>query len=280
MAALKDQAELDTIEIIAVGNWESKEQLDSKDEHFRTRQRYPAVRWLSVSADTTVPQMRTIGILQSCGEVIALLEDDCVVTEDWCLAALQAHIDLDAAIGGAILPGDYRRLLDWAVFFCEYARFMPPFSGAKSALPGNHVTYKRAMLPPLGTEQGFYEVFFHEDLLQSGKQLIADPALLVRNVNQWSVRHITQLPFHHGRAFAGMRAADFPIWRKGLYATFSVGLPALKAFRLATEIVSRWRYKVKFCLSLPLVLIFFTSWSIGELCGYAAGPGNSPGQWR
>jgi hypothetical protein len=280
LTALADQVHPNSTEILAVGHWVAEDQAASSVEYFKTRQRFPGVRWLPVSADTTVPQMRTYGILSSQGEIVALLEDDCVVDEDWCAAVLQAHKNSPPAIGGAILPGGYRRWLDWAVYFCEYARFMPPFSGTTGALPGNHVTYKRSALPRLEPGEGFYEVFLHENWLKSGRQLIADPALMVKNINQWSLHHITRMPFHHGRAFAGMRAQSFPAWRRSLYAVLSIVLPILKVARLASEVASRRRYSVKFCLSIPWIMIFLTSWSLGELWGYATGPGHSPDEWR
>lgn len=280
LIALANQVHKDDTEILAVGHWAAEAQPGTSSEDYVVRQRLPGVRFLPVSARTTVPQMRTIGILQSQGEIVALLEDDCVVADNWCLAVLRAHEESHPVIGGSILPGGYRRLLDWAVYFCEYARFMPPFSGAKDALPGNHITYKRATLPPLESGQGFYEVFFHDDLKKSGMQLIASPTLMVKNINHWSLHHITRMPFHHGRAFAGMRAQSFPAWRKGLYAILSLALPVLKVARLATEVTRRRRYVIEFCFSIPLTMIFLSSWSLGELWGYATGPGHSPDQWR
>jgi len=280
LIALANQVQKDSTEILAVGHWAAEAQPGASPEDYVVRQRLPGVRILPVSARTTVPQMRTFGILHSQGEIVALLEDDCVVADNWCLAVLRAHEEPHPVIGGSISPGGYRRLLDWAVYFCEYARFMPPFSGAKDALPGNHVTYKRTALPPLESDQGFYEVFLHADWKKSGIKLIADPTLMVKNINHSVLRHITRMPFHHGRAFAGMRAKSFPAWRKGLYAILSLVLPVLKVARLATEVTRRRRYVVEFCFSIPWTMIFLTSWSLGELWGYATGPGDSPDQWR
>lgn len=275
LASLVSQVNGEGIEVLAVGPWET-----GNEEQNRMSQRFPNVSWLSVSNHTTVPQMRTCGILQSQGEVIALLEDDCVVADGWCLEILKAHTGNQPVIGGAVSPGDYRRFLDWAVYFCEYARFMAPFSGEKEALPGNNVTYKRASLPSLMEGQGFYEVFFHSEWLHSGGKLIADPALSVKNINQWSLRHITHFPFHHGRAFAGMRAGSYPIWRKILYSLLSIGLPVVKAARLAGEVANRRRYLVEFLFAIPWTMIFLTSWSVGELIGYTAGPGHSADEWH
>lgn len=279
--ALEAQAHLDSAEILAVGHWGTEEkQLGLNGDHLSLSERFPTVRWLSVSAETTIPQMRTYAILQSCGEIAALLEDDCIIPEGWIQNVVNAHTRADSIIGGAIAPGKYSRWLDWAVYFCEYGRFMPPLSGPQNALPGNHVTYQKAVLPALESSQGFYEVFFHDAWRSSGGQLIADPKLMIMNVNHWSLRHVTNAPFHHGRAFAGMRAQSFPIWRRGLYTVLSLALPIIKAARLAGVVFKRKQYQVQFFLSLSWIMIFLSSWSFGELLGYAAGPGRSTEQWR
>jgi hypothetical protein len=281
LRALDAQTHLDRVEILAVGHWGMEEkQLGLNGDHLSSREQFPTVRWLSVSTETTIPQMRTYAILQSCGEIVALLEDDCVISEGWIQNVVNAHTRADSIVGGAIAPEKYRRLLDWAVYFCEYGRFMPPFSGPQNALPGNHVTYQKTVLPSLESGQGFYEVFFHDAWRSSGGQLIADPKIVVTNVNHWSLRHVTSVPFHHGRAFAGMRAQSFPVWRRGLYTVLSLALPMLKATRLAAVVFNRQQYQVQFFLSLPWTMIFLSSWSLGELLGYAAGPGRSPEQWR
>jgi len=273
--ALQSQADLGSNEILAVGHWG-----EVNSESMLWGERFPAVCWLSVSDETTIPEMRTCGILQSRGEIVALLEDDCVISEGWLLAVMRAHAESYPIIGGAIAPGNYRRFLDWAVYFCEYARFAPPFSGPQNALPGNHVTYKKNALPPFEAGEGFYEVFFHNDWQRSGGQLIADPNIVVSNINHWSLRHITNIPFHHGRAFAGMRSQSFPFWRKVVYAVLSLALPILKAARLAAAVFDRKQYQLQFFLSLPWIMIFLVSWSLGELLGYVAGTGHSAKQWR
>ena len=269
---LANQMDSSDTEILVVGR-------SVKDEQ-NGGGRSSSIRWLSAPVESTVPQMRTYAILQSRGEIVALLEDDCVVSESWMSDVMKAHAGEDKIIGGAIAAGNYPRLLDWAVYFCEYARFMPPFSGLQSALPGNNVSYKRTALPSLNPTDGFYEVFFHDQWLNSGGRLVANPNMEVTNVNHWSVRHITSIPFHHGRAFAGMRSSQFSLWRKGVYSLLSLALPTLKLYRLAVVVYNRRKYRSQFIFSLPLTAIFLASWSIGEMIGYAAGTGRSAEQWR
>ncbi|MCC6500703.1 MAG: glycosyltransferase [Anaerolineales bacterium] len=278
---LAQQAHPEEVEVLAVGCWSAENmRSDANSDSIVSSARFPGIRWLSVSPDTTVPQMRTYGILQSRGEIIALLEDDCAISDGWLTNVMQAHAQAHPIIGGAIVPGNYRRWLDWAIYFCEYGRFMPPFSGAQRALPGNNVTYKKTSLPILKPGDGFYEVFFHESWQNAGGELLSDAKLSIENINHWSLRHTTQVPYHHGRAFAGMRSADFPVWRRGVYALLSLALPLLKAYRLAAVAFNRRRYGVQFIFSLPWVMVFLASWSLGELVGYAAGAGQSLEQWR
>lgn len=272
LTALANQIDPNNTEILVVSRWTNDDRKEGE--------RLSSIHWLSAPSESTIPQMRTQGILQSRGEIVALLEDDCVVSSSWLSDVIQAHAGEDKIIGGAIAAEHYHSLLDWAVYFCEYARFMPPFSGSQSALPGNNVSYKRTALPSLNPADGFYEVFFHDQWLRSGGRLLANPNMAVTNINHWTIRHITNIPFHHGRAFAGMRSAQFPLWRKGVYSLLSLALPILKLYRLAVVVYNRRKYRSQFIFSIPFTVLFLVSWSIGEMLGYAAGPGRSAEQWR
>lgn len=274
LAAIAPQVATDDVEALVVGRW------DERPEDAALRSRYRALTWVAAPAASTVPQLRTLGIQQSRGDIVALLEDDCVVPATWCRAVICAHEASSPAIGGAIAPGDDYARLDWAVYFCEYGRFMPPFSGVVSALPGNNVTYKRSILCDAGGDAGFQDVFFHWRLQQAKIDLIADPNLAVSNVNHWSLRHVTAVPFHHGRAFAAKRSAGFSRQRRLLYGGLTVALPAVKVARVAREVLSRRRYVQPFVRSLPWTLLFLTLWAGGESAGYVFGAGDSASRWK
>ncbi|MDE3092039.1 MAG: glycosyltransferase, partial [Chloroflexota bacterium] len=189
LAAVTAQSESTDVEVLAVGRW-----VDKPDKT-RLRERFSKVHWIDAPKEDTVPLMRTRGISASRGAIIALLEDDCVLADGWCQGVIDAHQASSDAIGGAIEPSDDYKNLDWAVYFCEYARFMAPFAGAVSALPGNNVSYKRAVVSDLVKSEGLYDVFFHWQLQQSGEILVADPRLIVYNANHWSLAHVTTSPF-------------------------------------------------------------------------------------
>lgn len=274
LAALASQSIPSEIEVLAIGHG-GHQSIDLESESG-----YPQVRWINAPEQSTVPQMRARGIAASSGEIVALLEDDCIVPPGWCREVIRAHQRAEEAIGGAIAPDERYTLRDWAVFFCEYARFLPPFAGKVPALPGNNVSYKRRLVLSIGSEDSFYDVFFHWQLQRSGKILFADSELIVYNVNRWSLAHVTTLPFHHGRTFASMRSDQFSSIRRSLYAVLSFGLIPAKIVRIGHEVFSRKQYRSKFLLSLPWTFLFMTSWSIGEFSGYAFSEGDSASYWR
>jgi Glycosyl transferase family 2 len=248
------------------------------------RARHPDAIWIEAPEGTTVPRLRAMGLARCRGRIVALLEDDCVVEPPWVEAVRAAHASPDAAIGGVVEPGPYRRAIDWAVYFCEYGRFMRPVRLGQDivlALAGNHVTYKRdAVAGATGDAAGFVDYFVHDAWRRAGRAMRVEPTMGVRNVNRWALRHVTSVPFHHARAFAARRGQARSLgWRGGMTALAPV-LPALKLGRIINDTVSRRRFSGRLLQALPWIVMFVSFWSVGEAVGYLGGPGNSPSRWR
>lgn len=274
LEALVPQSEATAGEVVAVGS-----ALDEPG-YRALRAAYPQVRWLDAPDETPVPKLRQLALEQCRGTVVAMLEDTSLVADGWCEAALRAHRSAHLAIGGPIEPAAYGRARDWAIFFCEYARFMPPFAGAVAALPGNNVAYKQVALAGSAAGHGFYDVFVHWRWQQQGITLVADPAMLIRHAGGWTPAHLTTSPFHHGRAFAGLRFGPQAYPLRWLYAGLALALPLVQTARVARAVAARRRYGTKLIGALPWILLFTTCWAAGEITGYLAGAGQSAAQWR
>lgn len=277
LASLKEQTARQNIEVIVITNAVTSEAADSLCTNF------PHVVFLNGAAKT-VPQKRAVGLARCSGEIVALIEDDCLVPGDWCAAVIAAHKrNSEIAIGGAVQPGNYRSWLDWGIFFCEYGRYLKPFEGVVTALPGNNVSYKRRQLQVILQEQAqenFYEVFVHGELQQRGQSLKADAAIYVQNFNSsWRLSNVVQVPFHHGRGFAGLRFSK-QSWRRFFYLGVACLLPALQTYRILKQVLPRKGYRQRVAQALPGIMLFWTSWSAGEFVGYLFGPGRSLQQWR
>ena len=113
LASVTSQSPPQDAQLIVVTNWVDEQGRSALAHEF------PAVQWVTEVPGTTVPVLRRRGMRASHGLVVALLEDDCMVSADWCHAVLAAHRTADVAIGGAVEAGPYRHARDWAIYFCE-----------------------------------------------------------------------------------------------------------------------------------------------------------------
>ncbi len=277
--ALVAQADAAKVEILVVRDVERSDGFDRA----MAESRFPNVRWTEAPAGCTVPRLRSLGIAASRGEVVALLEDDCLVQEGWCEVAMSVTHGQYVAVGGAVEPGPYARRLDWGVYFCEYARFMLPVPRVRSpSLPGNNMAFKRSALArlPADGREGFQEVFVQAEWRRAGLATSATDALVVQNVNSWPLSQVTSIPFHHGRAFAATRFRAKGRLTRIAIGLLTLGLPALKILRLFGETTSRRRLVGRMVLALPWVVVFTMSWSIGEAMGCVFGAGTSASRWR
>lgn len=284
LMSLEQQTMKDGIEVLVVASRDL-----GRGAIEELKRRFPRIRWESDPQRQTVPQLRSLGVARSRGDVIAFLEDDCVASEAWCGSLLSVHRAPWPAVGGAVEPGPYGHVFDWAMYFVEYAPFMQPLPhGDGRALPGTNVSYKRTALAQLSPEwtdvpgagNGLYEVFLHQALKNQRQPLRLDPAMVVHNVNCWAPWTGLVLRFHHGRGFAGIRVAGRPIRARMAFLGIAVVLPLIQSARIMKEVITRRRHVWRAGLALPWILLLSLSWSLGEFAGYLLGPGSSPSRWR
>ncbi len=240
--------------------------------------KYPHVRFLSFGERLSIPELRAIGIAHSIGDLIALTEDHCIPADDWFERIVEAHRAPYIAIGGAIENASTERLVDWAVFLCEYSRHVGPLpKGVTDDIPGPNLIYKREALEHIQDllAAGRWENFLNSRLRQRGFQLYCDPSIVVYHRKFFGVAEFLQQRFHYGRSFAGIRVHDRPLWVRGLFVVGSLGLPPLLIGRIAARLLRRRRHLAVFLKALPLLGLFTLSWTAGEFVGYLLGPGDS-----
>ncbi len=269
-------------DVYVVGHW-----FDRPPD--RLRHRYADVHWIPVHAP--VPHMRLRGILQTRGRIIVLLEDDCTCVPGWLHTIRQVLTGDTAVIGGTVQPGPYRWPWEWAMYFYEYSPVMPIRASVHDFhLSGAHVAYHRTALMhllrasvPESTivqKYGWYEFFVHSGLRRLGYHGRREPQLVVRHTHFRSYRIQLRAAFHHGRAFAGIRAEQMSMGQRILRTVLAGGLPVLRILRIARRTRSNTRYLLRFVLALPWLVPLVLMWSIGEGLGFFLGPGRSLLQWR
>lgn len=274
LAALEKQQTQASIEVIVL------EPNGSKAAHELQKQ-FPWVQFLSVDNRLSIPQMHTSGLENCQGEIIAILEDHEVVLPGWCEAVLAAHraYPQAAAIAGPIENGCTERIIDWATFFCEYCRFMPPVNaGVTESIPGNNVTYKRWALeasPLENLAKGFWENILHPQLLQRGFHLRLELGLNVSHQKHIGFFEFIEQRFHYSRSYAGARTLNRSWLFRIAYSVACTILPVILLKRILSCGFSKRRFHKELVLSTPLLICFTVVGAVGEIVGSLFGPGQS-----
>jgi hypothetical protein len=224
--------------------------------------------------------LRTIGLKAARGRIVALTEDHAVASETWTtdMVRLLDENRRAAAIGGAVECGE-SKLLNWAVYWCDFGRYQNPLAeGPAHYVSDSNVAYRREALESVrdAWEGDYHETIVHGALVAKGHEIWLTPRSQVWQVRQgltlgWALRE----RFVWARSYAGTRVRGTPLGRRLVFAAGTGVLPFLLTARLAQGVLRRGRFTAKFFATLPLVLLLQTIWAEGEFVGYVTG---NPGE--
>lgn len=233
------------------------------------------IRIVRMVAGSDVPKLWQAGIDASRGTVISLLVESCIVGPGWAERVLRSHRAPWPVVGGAIDLDARVGLVNSAIYFCRYSRYLPPFEPVfRDDLPGINCSYKRVSLVGLEHEMrdGFWETFVHQRMRNRGERLLSDASILVNYVGSTELWVFLRERFIHGRQFARRRGRGLHRTEKILRALAFPIVPWIMVSRTAAQIFKRRRCRARLLASLPLVIAFFSSWSLGECIGYLLRP--------
>ena len=74
---------------------------------------------------------RAAGLAVANGDIVAILEDRGVPRSDWASAAARLHGELGHAVIGGAIENGLDRMLNWAVYFCDFGRYQLPFAAGR-----------------------------------------------------------------------------------------------------------------------------------------------------
>lgn len=223
--------------------------------------------------------LRAIGLNLASGQIVALLEDHAAPSPGWCRAMIEAHRGPEAAIGGAVENG-VDRLLNWAVYLCDFGRYQNPVpTGPAEFLSDSNISYKRQALEQVRHlwQNAFHETPLNWELRKRGERLRLDPGMIVYQA-RYGLRFRPALRerFVWGRSFAGTRAKDMNPVQRAVFCGVSFLLPALLTLRIVRLALNKRRHLNRIVPALPLVALLQTFWAAGELAGYLTGRTGGP----
>ena len=245
--------------------------------------RFPHVRFIAVSDPVIAARragsrehhdaLRAHGLALARGTFVALLEDQGRPDVGWSANIVVAHRGDQAAVGGAIENG-IDRPLNWAVYYCDFARYQNPVSAGETRFASDaNTSYKRSALESVRSlwQQSFREIVVNDALLAAGKKVTLDPGIVVyQHRSDLTLRDALYERFVWGRSYAATRCALLSPSRRLIYAALSPLLPLIIMQRMAATAWKRRRHFGKFCSAAPLIALLTCSWSVGECVGYLA----------
>lgn len=277
LAALLQQVDPPSMEIIVA--------CDARlQDSARFQAQYPTVQFLSAAEPSDAAktgwirehhdQLRALGLHHARGEIIALIQDNCLPEAYWCATVAREHAASHAAIGGAIENGT-DRLLNWALYFCDFGRYQNPIRrGPATYVSDCNISYKRRALENVAEmwKEAYHEASINWALQKQGETLWLCPEMVVwQQREKMSLTSALRERYVWGRSYAGTRVAESEPEKRFLYAAFSFLLPALLLARMGANVLRKRRHVVKFILAAPLAALLTIGWSVGEFIGYVTG---------
>lgn len=249
------------------------------------RKRFPQVRFLAVS-DLKSPigkghsrehhdELRARGLQAAKGRIVGLLEDHARPDRNWCAAMAREHSSQEcAAVGGPIANG-VDRILNWAVFFCDFYKYLQPVPEGESAIASDaNISYKREALEKIPEVWGesFHETRVNWELSRIGAVIRLSRAPMVSQFRMnLALKKGLKERFIWGKSYAASRSKLIPSSSRLLYAALTPVLPFLLLSRIGRTVLARKSAVGPFFRAVPLIFLLLTAWSAGELSGYLGG---------
>lgn len=243
-----------------------------------TSPEFAGVRWIVAPRGSDVHQLRRTGLDHASGEVVAFVEDDCLVSPGWTDAWRAAFEDPEILLAtGPVERGPGASLVDWGVFFCEYAPFLSNLREAAGGprwagrIAGNNFAARRDWLRSVTGPDGVHEWSLRAELVNHIEAFRRVPEALVWHVGTFRLGPAIRERLVLGREFGRMRAANQPRLR-GLYVLLGPAIFASQVGRLVATLVRKRRHLDRLIEAFPVTLSLLLAWSVGEWLGWLAGP--------
>lgn len=166
---------------------------------------------------------------------------------------------------------DSDRMLNRAVWFCDFGRYQNPLPAASAAfVSDSNVAYRRSALEFVADawRADYHETAVHWALTAAGFELRMTPRSVVWQARApLSIGRACRERFVWARSFAGTRARLIGHRRWMLVAACPL-LPLLLTWRLAAVTFERARHRWMLLRCLPSILMLQSVWALGECWGY------------
>ena len=234
------------------------------------QERYADVRMVANEGQRTPLELAARAVQQASGDLVILTEDHCVPDPDWVKRLYEAQQPGRAAVGGVVRPPIDASAVDWAFYYVDFFRYMPPTdAGPAPSLTVCNVAYRAAYLAVIAP---LWKDIFHETAINGALELHfgalwLEPKAGVRMRRNVKFRDAVYERYAFGRLFGCTRLEFAPRWSRLFYAVFAPFLPLLLLGRMTGKAL-RAGASLDLIRACPPLVAMVLAWSWGEWLGY------------
>jgi GT2 family glycosyltransferase len=227
----------------------------------------------------SVGAANAMGIRAATAPVVALCEDHSFPEPGWAEALIKAHAGDFAAVGPVIKNANPKTLVSWADLLVAYAPWLDSTpSGERDHLPGHNSSYKKKVLLSYGSDlekMMASESVLHWDLRQKGYRLYLEANAKTAHTNFSLFSSWIKSKFHSGRVFGSSRVSGWPSWKRLVFTAASPLIPIVRLRKITSQLRGSRKTFQGFLNVFPVMVAGLIISALGEMAGYAFGPGNS-----
>jgi GT2 family glycosyltransferase len=238
------------------------------------RDHYPNVRLITSPIRIYCGDARNIGMSVIRSDLIAFLDADCYVDENWVDVVFQAHRSEALLVGGIIDNIPHLGLVSWAYYFCEFSLWLPARSHRHiREMAGCCLSFKKAAYEQYGPFiEGTYcsDTAFQWRLQKDGHNVLFDPVIRVYHHSPSRLGLFLSHVYEHRKHFARVKCQEkrLSVIRRFLEITILPITPMLLMGATLLRLRCCWHYLPYFVLSAPLLFLGYCVRCCGELVGY------------
>lgn len=274
---LREQSAASRTQLVIVAQRESA----VDDRHDGELDGFADVKIVEAGPIPNVDKASAHGIHAATSHAVALVEDHAFCQPGWAEAIIEAHRKPDEVIGSVILNANPHRMLSWVNLLVAYGPWTDAtLAGSIDCLPGHNISYKREALlsygdklpDRLGRDGGLLD-----DLAGAGARFQLEPGAHIAHVNPSILKATTDLRFSAGRLYGHMRATSegWSPAKRALYIAGGPAIPAVRFKRFWDDYFASGRRRDILPRILPALAYGLVLDGLGQMVGYAAGPGGT-----
>lgn len=234
---------------------------------------FPAVKVHHFNQRKYCGDARNFGISIAGADIIAFMDSDCTVDDDWGGEVLAAHEADYLIIGGIIENRDPKSLLGWAYYFCEFNLWLPARNKREvSEIAGCVLSMKRRAFELYGP---FLEGTYCSDTalcwkLSSGKhKALFTPSIKVYHSAAYNLRSFLSHIYYHRRDFSRVMLKENKIsgLQRTALAFLTPLLPPAMFFIIFFRVLRSGSFIPEFIRSSPMVFLGLIARAFGEFKG-------------